>query len=259
MDAHVSGTARIACLNHKGGVGKTTCAVNLAAGLAGAGFRVLAVDVDPQAHLTASFGLHVPPGRDLAAVLGGALPAGEACIALGKLSVLPASSALAEAEMALSRQDAPVTLLREQLEGCAGFDVVLYDCPPHLGPLTRQALGAARGVFVPMTPDFLALQSLAWLMETLGADNGGPGVRGIVLNRFSQRKRLHREVQSAVAGHFPGIPFATCIRENVALAEAPSHGQDIFRYAPASAGAKDFAALCREAAKRLDLAGRARS
>lgn len=258
MAADVSGEARIACLNHKGGVGKTTCAVNLAAGLAGAGARVLAVDVDPQAHLTASLGLAAPDGRGLAAVLDGDLPAGEALVGIDGLTVLPASSALAVTEIALSRRNTPPTLLRELLAGCGGFDVVLFDCPPHLGPLTRQALGAARGVLVPMTPDYLALQSLAWLMETLGATDG-PAVRGIVLNRYSDRKRLHREVGSAVAGHFPGILFQTRIRENVALAEAPSHGRDIFRYAPGSAGAKDFAALCREVAKRFGLAGRART
>lgn len=254
MNPVISGGVRIACLNHKGGVGKTTCAVNLAAGLAGAGYRVLAVDVDPQAHLTASLGLVAQDGRGLAAVLSGDAPIREALLAVDGLSVLPAAPALAETETGLSRQNAAHDRLGRLLSELDPYDVVLFDCPPHLGPLTRQALGAAHGVFVPMTPDFLSLQSLAWLMDTL-AGLAGPSVLGIVFNRFAERKRLHREVRTAVLEHFPGVPFSTAIRENVALAEAPSHGQDIFRYAPGSAGAQDFAALCRETADRLGLAG----
>lgn len=255
MDVVTSAMRRIACCNHKGGVGKTTCAVNLAAGLARLGWRVLAVDADPQAHLTASLGLVAAPGGGLAGVLRGALPVGDALVEDGGLSVLPAAAALAEVETELSRQNAPSDLLEKALASLVGFDAVLFDCPPHLGPLTRQVLGAADGLIVPMTPDFLAMQSLAWLMETLrgplGANQAGPSVLGIVLNRFSDRKRLHREVQGAVGNHVPGLPFTTSIRENVALAEAPSHGQDIFRYAPTSAGARDFTALCRETASRI--------
>jgi chromosome partitioning protein len=246
----------VACLNHKGGVGKTTCSVNLAAGLAREGWRVLAVDADPQAHLTASLGLDIPRDAGLAGLLDGRLSPGEAILDAGALAVLPASAALARAETLLAARDVPPQALDAALAGLSGYEVVVIDCPPHLGPLARLALTAASHVIIPMTPDFLAMQSLAWLMETLAELAGSgdaPAVAGIVLNRFSAPKRLHREVRALVAEHFPGLAFAAVIRENIALAEAPSFGQDIFRYAPKSAGAADFALLAGETAARLGL------
>jgi chromosome partitioning protein len=255
MDPVTPERPRLACCNHKGGVGKTTCAVNLAAGLTRLGWRVLAVDADPQAHLTAALGLTAPEGGGLAGALRGRIALDAALVATETLTVLPGSAALAAVEGELSDPNDPGDRLARLVDCLSGYDAVLFDCPPHLGPLTRQVLTAATAVLVPMTPDFLAMQSLAWLMDTLAKlsreARPGPSVLGIALNRFSAHKRLHSEVRSAVRAHFPGLPFATVLRENVALAEAPSFGQDIFRYAPKSAGASDFAALCRETAARL--------
>lgn len=257
MDVSVApGPRIIACCNHKGGVGKTTCTVNLAAGLSRSGWRVLAVDADPQAHLTASLGLAAAPEEGLSGLLDGRLGLAAALIRDGALDVLPASAALAETETRLAAVGAPLGLLADSLRRTTGHDAVLIDCPPHLGQLARQALYAATDILIPMTPDFLAMQSLAWLMDTLAelaASGDAPAVAGVVLNRFAAQKRLHREVKTLVEGHFPGMALNAIIRENVALAEAPSFGQDIFRYAPRSAGAADFAALAVETATRLRL------
>lgn len=244
----------IACGNLKGGVGKTTCAVNLGAGLVRLGWRVLLADTDPQAHLTASLGLAAAADDGLAGVLGGRRLA-EVVQADGDLAVLPGSAALAGLDMTSAGQATPWEHLRAEVAALTAYDIMLLDCSPHWGLLTRGAMGLADGIVVPMNPDFLALQSLAWFSGTLREigrpDRPTPPVLGIVMNRFSPRKRLHREVLSAVRGHFPELLFTTRIRENVSLAEAPSHGQDIFAYAPQSAGARDFAALCRELAGRV--------
>ena len=246
----------IACCNHKGGVGKTTCTVNLAAGLSRSGWRVLAVDADPQAHLSASLGLVAGPKDGLAGVLEQRTELAAALVRDGDLDVLPASAALAGTETRLAAAGAPIGLLADSLRSSVGHDAVLIDCPPHLGQLAKQALYAATDILIPMTPDFLAMQSLAWLMDTLAelaASGDAPAVAGVVLNRFAAQKRLHREVKTLVEGHFPGMALTTVVRENVALAEAPSFGQDIFRYAPRSPGAADFAALAVETAARLRL------
>ncbi len=145
-------------------------------------------------------------------------------------------------------------MLKKVLATAEDVDVILLDCPPNLGVLTLNALCAAQEVLVPVQAEYLALQSLAELMATMDAvrEHLNPALTlcGVLLTRFSRNKTLHREVAATIREHFPGKLFETRIRENVALAEAPGFGQDIFRYRPSSAGAQDYRHLSKELLQR---------
>jgi len=246
----------IAVINQKGGVGKTTTAHNLGAGLSRLGMRALLVDADPQAHLTTAMGCDAPAqkgGGLFEALTGAAAPQDVVCVGAGP-DLVPGSLALAGIESRLSGAPGREGLLRRVLEKLPGYDVVVIDCPPNLGLLTVCALGAATEALAPMQAEFLAMQGLAALLDTLRAVrsriNPDLALAGILLTRFDTRRRLGREVAARLDEHFPGLAYAARIRENVALAEAPGFGQDIFTYAPNSRGAADYAALCAEVAKR---------
>ncbi len=243
----------VAVINQKGGVGKTTTAHNLGAGLSRLGLTVLAVDADPQAHLTAAMGAD-PSGPDLGGVLLGECPAREAVRTGPGPHLLPASMGLAGLESRLPAAAGREELLSSALAGLSGYDLAIIDCPPNLGLLTVCALRAATEALVPMPAEYLALRGLAALLQTLRAVrariNPGLMMAGILLTRFEPRRRLGREVAGRVRDHFPGLLFETRIRDNVSLAEAPGFGQDIFAYAPGSRGADDYRALCAELAGR---------
>jgi chromosome partitioning protein len=166
------------------------------------------------------------------------------------LDLLPASLDLASAELELASTPGREFLLKELLTEVSDYDFIFMDCPPNLGLLTINSLTAAHEIIIPLQTEFLALQSLGRLMETIKVVqkrlNPGLTVGGIVATRFDQRKRLSREVVEKIHEHFGDLFFKGRIRDNISLAEAPSHGQDIFRYKPASSGAEDFSALCRE-------------
>jgi chromosome partitioning protein len=255
---------RIAVLNQKGGVGKTTTTVNLAAALAAEGRKTLVLDLDPQAHATLHLGLM--PGRSgpsLYEVLTQNMP-----LAQVRRQVAPdlyccgSHIDLAAAEVELIGTVGREVILRDQLDAdTEEFDFVLMDCPPSLGILTLNALCAAREVFIPLQAHFLALHGLSKLLETIHLVskrvNRDLKVGGVVLCLYDSGTRLGGEVIEDLDRYFDGrrhasAPWAeakvfqTRIRRNIRLAECPSFGQSIFQYAPTSRGAEDYASLAAE-------------
>ncbi|HVV48712.1 MAG TPA: AAA family ATPase [Polyangia bacterium] len=258
----------IAVANQKGGVGKTTTAVNLAASLAAAEKRVLLVDVDPQGNASSGLGraqtdAGEPSVYDLLVGQPGQ-PALEEVIRktdLPHLDLIPANADLAGAEIEL----VPVTDRERQLRGplraaAERYDYVLIDTPPSLGLLTLNALCAADAVLVPLQCEYYALEGLSALQRTiqLVADNLNPGldIEGIVLCMVDPRQNLTEQVASEVRAHFEGKVFTTTIPRNVRLSEAPSFGKPILLYDIASKGAKSYLDLARELLTRQAAGGK---
>jgi chromosome partitioning protein len=245
----------IAVMNQKGGVGKTTTAINTGAGLASLGARVLLVDLDPQAHLTYSLGIaaHELP-KTVYELLKDEASLAEVTVGHGDINVLPSSMHLSGADIEFSVQPGRDHILEQALESVQGYDYILMDCPPNLGLLTVNALTAAHEILVPMQPEYLALQSLSKLMETVRVVqrrlNPKLEVSGIVATRHAKRRKLNREVMKTIRDYFGDVLFETTIRENVALAEAPSFGKTIFEYRPSSNGALDYLNLSKELHRR---------
>lgn len=246
---------RIALINQKGGTGKTTTAINAGAGLAAMGKSVLLIDLDPQANLTQSVGIRSQGlTRTVYELLKGETTIEAAAIKRGGLKVIPSTLDLSGAEIELSATAGREVLLREALDGLKGFDYILIDCPPSLGLLSLNALTTAQEVYIPMQTEYLALQGLSRLIEVVEIVrkrlNRGLEISGIIATRFDSRKNLNREVVEKIRGYFGSKVFKTVIRDNIALAEAPSYAQTIFEYAPRSYGAEDYLSLCKEIIKR---------
>jgi chromosome partitioning protein len=271
-----------ALANQKGGVGKTTTAVNVGACLAQWGQRVLVVDVDPQANATSSLGVDKRTVRlSTYDLLVRDVPLHHIVLATGRerLALLPASPSLAGAtvelvnlpqreyrlrralavlcpnELRLGKQGEPVpTDIQEGQEVGGGadeqYDYVLIDCPPSLGILTVNALTATDGVVIPVQCEYLALEGLSQLSRAISlvrrALNPRLQLRGLVMTMFDTRTTLSRQVVEEVQRHFPGRVFRAIIPRSVRLSEAPSYGEPIITYAPRSAGALAYAALARE-------------
>lgn len=250
----------LAVANQKGGVGKTTTSVNLAACLAEAGRRVLLIDLDPQANATSGMGLAKLPGSSVYPVLLGETPLAAQVRETGipQLKMVGAEVDLAGAEVDIARSEDYLHRLRRVLDSVSetgAYDEILIDCPPSLGILTMNALTAADSLLIPLQSEYYALEGLSVidrLVRQLRNSGANPGltIEGIVMTMYDMRTNLSRQVVQEVVQHFGDLVFETLIPRSVRLGEAPSHGLPITQYDPHSPGAVCYRQLARELLER---------
>jgi chromosome partitioning protein len=261
----------ITIVNHKGGVGKTTTAINLGIGLAHNKKKVLIIDLDPQANLTQSMGILDEQTQTIYGALRGAysLPA----MIVNGVDITPSELNLCGAEIELTGNLGREFILRDLLEEEQGrtqtptelkrglsvldkYDFVIIDAPPSLGLLTTNALASSNYVIIPVQSEYLALQGLNKLhgVIELVRQKLNPGLKilGVLLTRYDSRKVLNKNIEEALRGTFEGRVFNTVIRENIAIAEAPAMGKDVITYAPKSNGAQDYLQFTAEALQLLN-------
>ena len=243
----------ISISNHKGGVGKTTSAINIGAGLNLLKKKVLLIDLDPQANLSQSLGLINEP-INIYGALRGEYKLQPIEILKG-LDVIPSTLDLSGAEVELSSEPGREYILKELIEPLrSSYDFIIIDSPPSLGLLTINSFTASDEILIPLQAQYLALQGLAKLVEVVdkikGRLNKGLKIGGVFITQYDSRKVLNRDVVDTIQAHFKDQVCKTKIRDNIALAEAPSQGLDIFRYNNKSKGAEDYLALSKEVLKR---------
>lgn len=250
-------TTIYAIANQKGGVGKTTTAVNLAACVAEAGYPTLLIDIDPQANATVGLGRSKTEEHTIYEVLVGESTIDQATLPteIDQLSIVPSTPDLAGANVELPRIEGSEFILRDALEGQRGrYRFIFFDCPPSLGPLTVNALAAADRVIVPVQTEYYALEGLADLLDTVGLIqrelNPGLTIGGLVMTMHDGRTRLSTDVADELRQHFPGLLFDAVIPRNVRVAEAPSFGRPVTHHDPHSAGAGAYFELAKEVALR---------
>ena len=247
----------IAVVNQKGGVGKTTTAVNLTAALTEAGKRVLLCDFDPQANATSGLGLDKRHLRhSVYDVIINDVPAKDAIVQTKFGDVLPSTADLAGAGVELVTMDSPNYRLKNALDSVRDrYDLIFIDCPPSLELLTLNSLCAADGIMVPVQCEYYALEGLSDLMNTLRMVkkrlNPRLEIFGVALTMFDGRTNFSTQVAQEVRRHFPGKVYATVIPRNVRLAEAPSHGLPVSAYDKSSRGAQAYKAMAAEIIEKL--------
>jgi chromosome partitioning protein len=239
--------------NRKGGVGKTTTAINLAAALAKAGCHTLLVDLDPQCNATSGLGRRPTVSHPL--VAGLAIRQGILATDVAGLDLLPGSRNFSDIEALTRDEPSQSARLREHLSvGLSTYDFVLIDCPPSLGPLTQTALASSTEVLMPIQCEYFAMEGLAQMIETIGGIIRSESYRlqfgGIVLTMYDHTLELTREVDREVREFFGEIVYQTVIPRDVAVSEAPSHGRAVIDYAPRSRGTRAYVELCMEVLER---------